>query len=194
MHELIANDWLDHDYIARHTLGWPALRERALQWPPERAAAVCGIDAPSRCARWRATTARPAPAAIRLNYGMQRVRGGGNAARADRLPAVPGRRLAPSRRRHAAVELGLVPRCDNARRCSGPTCSARPPAAHHQHEHDRRRPAARRERSPTARSGRRSRRWSSTTATRSRWRRSRRKVVRGLRARGPVHRRARALP
>jgi len=30
MHELIANDWLDHDYLARHTVGWPALRERAL--------------------------------------------------------------------------------------------------------------------------------------------------------------------
>ena len=45
MHELIANDWLDHDYLARHVEGWPALRERALQWPPERAAAVCGITA-----------------------------------------------------------------------------------------------------------------------------------------------------
>ena len=45
MHELIVNDWLDHDYIERHTEGWPALRERALAWPPERAAAVCGIDA-----------------------------------------------------------------------------------------------------------------------------------------------------
>jgi anaerobic selenocysteine-containing dehydrogenase len=43
MHELIVHDWLDHDYIARYTLGWEALREHALQWPPERAAAVCGI-------------------------------------------------------------------------------------------------------------------------------------------------------
>ena len=38
MHELIVNDWLDHDYIAHYTTGWAALRERALQWPPERAA------------------------------------------------------------------------------------------------------------------------------------------------------------
>ena len=80
MHELIANDWLDHDYIARHTEGWPALRERALQWPPERAAATCGIDAAQirSLARDYATTK---PAAIRLNYGMQRTRGGGNATR-----------------------------------------------------------------------------------------------------------------
>src|SRR5207344_2848512 len=35
MHELIVNDWLDDDYIARYVdASWPALRERALQWPP----------------------------------------------------------------------------------------------------------------------------------------------------------------
>jgi anaerobic selenocysteine-containing dehydrogenase len=80
MHELIANDWLDHDYIDRYTEGWPALRERALQWTPERTAEVCGISAAEvrQLARDYATTA---PAAIRLNYGMQRVRGGGNAVR-----------------------------------------------------------------------------------------------------------------
>jgi anaerobic selenocysteine-containing dehydrogenase len=80
MHELIVNDWLDADYIERHTEGWPALRERALQWPPERAAEVCGITADEvrGLAHDYATTK---PAAIRLNYGMQRVRGGGNAAR-----------------------------------------------------------------------------------------------------------------
>ena len=80
MHELIVNAWLDHDYIERHTHGWPALRERALQWTPERTAATCGITADEvrALARDYATTK---PAAIRLNYGMQRVRGGGNAVR-----------------------------------------------------------------------------------------------------------------
>lgn len=80
MHELVANDWLDHDYIARHTEGWPALRERVLQWTPERTAAVCGITADEvrQLARDYGTTS---PAAIRLNYGMQRVHGGGNAVR-----------------------------------------------------------------------------------------------------------------
>jgi anaerobic selenocysteine-containing dehydrogenase len=80
MHELIVNDTLDHDYIARHVEGWPGLRERALQWPPERVAAVCGITADEvrGLARDYAATK---PAAIRLNYGMQRVRGGGNAVR-----------------------------------------------------------------------------------------------------------------
>ena len=90
MHQLITHDWLDHDYIAQHTLGWEGLRERALQWPPERAAEVCGIPVQqiTDLARAYGTTK---PAAIRLNYGMQRVRGGGNAVRAVAcLPALVG--------------------------------------------------------------------------------------------------------
>ena len=90
MHELIVHDWLDQDYIDQHTLGWSALRERALQWPPARAAEVCGVSVEQieRLARDYGTT--PA-AAIRLNYGMQRVRGGGNAVRAIAcLPALIG--------------------------------------------------------------------------------------------------------
>ncbi|HSV52907.1 MAG TPA: molybdopterin-dependent oxidoreductase, partial [Burkholderiaceae bacterium] len=90
MHELIVNDWLDQAYIDNHTVGWPALRERALQWSPERAAEVCGVpvDQIRSLARDYGTLA---PAAIRLNYGMQRVRGGGNATRAIAcLPALTG--------------------------------------------------------------------------------------------------------
>lgn len=96
MHQLISHGWLDQDYIDRYTLGWDALRERALQWPPERAAQVCGVpvDQIERLARDWGTTK---PAAIRLNYGMQRVRGGGNAVRAIAcLPALTGAWRHPS--------------------------------------------------------------------------------------------------
>ncbi|CAA2100785.1 molybdopterin-containing oxidoreductase family protein [Variovorax paradoxus] len=90
MHELIVHDWLDHDYIAAHTLGFEQLRERALQWPPSRAAEVCGIPEEQIVALAKAYGTTK-PAAIRLNYGMQRVRGGGNAARAVAcLPALVG--------------------------------------------------------------------------------------------------------
>ncbi|MBA4177629.1 MAG: molybdopterin oxidoreductase [Leptothrix sp. (in: Bacteria)] len=90
MHELIANDHLDHDYLARHVEGWPALRERALQWPPERAAAVCGIT-PGEVRQLAHDYGSIKPAAIRLNYGMQRVRGGGNAVRlVALLPCLTG--------------------------------------------------------------------------------------------------------
>lgn len=94
MHELIRNDWLDHDYIDRHTLGWAALRERALQWSPERAAQVCGLPVAQireLAQDYGQCLVRGEPAAIRLNYGMQRVRGGGNAVRAVAcLPALIG--------------------------------------------------------------------------------------------------------
>ena len=94
MHELIAHDWLDHGYLAHYTLGWGLLRERALQWAPERAAPVCGI-APEQIralARdYGACVVSGAPAAIRMNYGMQRVHGGGNAVRLIAcLPALIG--------------------------------------------------------------------------------------------------------
>jgi len=80
MHELIVNDWLDEDYLARHVEGWPALRDRALGWPPQRCASTCGITVAEVQALAR-DYGTIAPAAIRLNYGMQRVRGGGNAVR-----------------------------------------------------------------------------------------------------------------
>ena len=94
MHELVLHDWLDHDYIAQYTLGWEQLRERALQWNPERAAAVCGISAGqirSLASDYGGCARAGTPTAIRLNYGMQRVRGGGNAVRAIAcLPALVG--------------------------------------------------------------------------------------------------------
>ncbi len=94
MHELIVNDWLDHDYITQYTLGWDALRDHALEWMPERAAEVCGITAEqirSLARDYGGCFQHGEPAAIRMNYGLQRVRGGGNAVRAIAcLPALIG--------------------------------------------------------------------------------------------------------
>ncbi|MBN9204671.1 molybdopterin-containing oxidoreductase family protein [Methylibium petroleiphilum] len=90
MRELIVNDWLDHDYIDRHTEGWPALREKALAWTPERTAAVCGLDA-EQVRGLASDYGSTRPTAIRLNYGMQRVHGGGNAVRLiATLPCLTG--------------------------------------------------------------------------------------------------------
>jgi anaerobic selenocysteine-containing dehydrogenase len=90
MHELITQDLLDHDYLAQHVEGWPALRERALQWPAERAASVCGLEA-GQIRDLAQLYGRTQPAAIRLNYGMQRAHGGGNAVRlVALLPCLTG--------------------------------------------------------------------------------------------------------
>ena len=58
MHELIRNDWLDHDYLERHVRRLAgAARARAAMAARARGRGVRPRRA-SRCARWRATTAR----------------------------------------------------------------------------------------------------------------------------------------
>jgi anaerobic selenocysteine-containing dehydrogenase len=90
MHVLIAQGLLDRDYIAQHTLGFEQLAERVQQYTPQWAAQICGLDAQEvvQLARDYGTAQ---PAAIRLNYGMQRHAGGGIAARTIAcLPALTG--------------------------------------------------------------------------------------------------------
>ncbi|WP_343676030.1 molybdopterin oxidoreductase family protein [Paraburkholderia heleia] len=90
MHLLITEERLDHDYIVAHTHGFEALKARALTYTPARVAAICGIEEQVvvDLARLYASTRK---AAIRMNYGLQRVRGGGNAVRAIAcLPALTG--------------------------------------------------------------------------------------------------------
>jgi len=90
MHVLIAEDLIDRDYIEKYTLGFDELSERVKQYTPQWAAQVCGLAAEVivQLARDYATIK---PAAIRLNYGMQRHAGGGIAARNIAcLPALVG--------------------------------------------------------------------------------------------------------
>src|SRR5687767_1763965 len=90
MHVLISENLLDHDYIAKYTLGFDELKERVLrEYTPQWAARVCGISVAEvvQLAREYGTVK---PAAIRLNYGMQRHAGGGIVARTIAcLPALP---------------------------------------------------------------------------------------------------------
>ncbi|HJZ70081.1 MAG TPA: molybdopterin-dependent oxidoreductase, partial [Blastocatellia bacterium] len=90
MNVIISEDLYDHDYVDRYTLGFDKLRERALEFPPARAAAICGITEEEVIgfAREYSTTR---PAVIRINYGLQRHAGGGMAVRAvGCLPALTG--------------------------------------------------------------------------------------------------------
>lgn len=90
MHVLIAEDLVDHEYIARHTVGYAQLKDRVRQYTPSRVAQICGISEDTIATLAR-EYARAKPAAIRLNYGMQRVKGGGQATRAVAcLPALIG--------------------------------------------------------------------------------------------------------
>ncbi|GAC1514025.1 MAG: molybdopterin oxidoreductase family protein [Gemmatimonadaceae bacterium] len=90
MHVIFAEGLEDVDYVTRHTLGADRLRERVREYPPTRGTAITGIpeatiiDLARRYARARA-------AFVRINYGLQRHRGGGMAVRTIAcLPALVG--------------------------------------------------------------------------------------------------------
>jgi anaerobic selenocysteine-containing dehydrogenase len=89
-HVLQRDGHLDHDYLARYTTGADAFLQRAAEWSPARAAAWCDID-PAQIEALALAYATTHPAAIRLNYGVQRHAGGGDAVRAIMaLPALAG--------------------------------------------------------------------------------------------------------
>ncbi|MFF5987368.1 molybdopterin oxidoreductase family protein [Prauserella flavalba] len=43
LHEILEHDWVDHDYVREHTVGFAELAERVRQYPPERVARICGV-------------------------------------------------------------------------------------------------------------------------------------------------------
>jgi len=90
IHVIIRDNLHDASYVADHTLGFDQLAERVREWTPARAAQITGVPAEriETLAREYATTR---PAAIRMNYGMQRHVGGGMASRVIAcLPALVG--------------------------------------------------------------------------------------------------------
>jgi anaerobic selenocysteine-containing dehydrogenase len=97
MHVILNMGLEDSEYIARCTAGFEELKAHAMspEHSPEKVAAITGISAETivRLARTYATAGRngSAPAAIRLNYGIQRSENGGTAARAVcMLPLLTG--------------------------------------------------------------------------------------------------------
>jgi molybdopterin guanine dinucleotide-containing S/N-oxide reductase-like protein len=90
MHVILNEGLEDSGYIAAMTHGIDQLAARAREYPPQRAAAWTGMTASGieQLAREYATTR---PAAIRMNYGVQRSENGGTAARTiAMLPALTG--------------------------------------------------------------------------------------------------------
>ena len=97
MHVLFREGLEDREYMQQCTSGWEELRTHALReaHSPARAAEMTGIDADTierlALAYGRAGRDGRGPAAIRLNYGIQRGEGGGTAARTvAMLPLITG--------------------------------------------------------------------------------------------------------
>jgi anaerobic selenocysteine-containing dehydrogenase len=90
MHVIIGEGLHDADYVAKYTAGFEQLREKVKEYPPDRVAKWTGISESDirKLAREYATTR---PAAIRVNYGVQRSQGGGMAMRTiSMLPCITG--------------------------------------------------------------------------------------------------------
>ena len=90
MHVIFNEGLEDRAYIRERTHGSEQLAERAKEYTPQRVAVWTGMTAAEieQLAREYATTR---PAALRMNYGVQRCENGGTAARAiAMLPALTG--------------------------------------------------------------------------------------------------------
>ena len=90
MHVIVSEGLEDREWIERNTLGFDELKTRIHEWTPQRAAELTGLAAEdiAGVAREYAMTR---PAAIRLNYGVQRSERGAMAVRAiSLLPALTG--------------------------------------------------------------------------------------------------------
>ncbi|MGH2537900.1 MAG: molybdopterin-dependent oxidoreductase, partial [Candidatus Promineifilaceae bacterium] len=89
-HILVREGWHDEAWLAAHTLGWPPLRAQLADYPPERAAAICGLSVADigRLAELYATLR---PGLIKIADGITRNFNGGQSVRAVcALPAVTG--------------------------------------------------------------------------------------------------------
>jgi len=90
MHVIIGEGLYDADYVGKYTLGFEQLRERVKDYPPGEVAAITGLAA-QRIVTLAREYALTRPAAIRLNFGVQRHAGGGMAVRTITcLPALAG--------------------------------------------------------------------------------------------------------
>jgi len=90
MHVILNEGLEDRAYIDEMTFGFEKLAERAREYTPERVAAWTGMT-PAEIEQLAREYAATRPAAIRLNYGVQRTENGGTAVRAiAMLPALTG--------------------------------------------------------------------------------------------------------
>jgi len=90
MHVIIGEGLHDADYVAKYTIGFEQLAEKVKTYTPSRVAEWTGLPAEDvvLLAREYATVR---PAAIRMNYGVQRAENGGMATRAiTMLPCITG--------------------------------------------------------------------------------------------------------
>ncbi len=89
MHVLFAEGLHDEAFLEAHSVGWKELRNRCLQYTPQRVEEITGVEAETIV--WLARACAERTTAIRLGYGLSRTAKGGGMVRAIAcLPAVLG--------------------------------------------------------------------------------------------------------
>ena len=90
MHVIIGAGLHDADYVEKYTVGFEQLREKVKEYTPHRVAKWTGVSE-EHIHKLAHEYATHRPAAIRVNYGVQRSEGGGMAMRAiTMLPCITG--------------------------------------------------------------------------------------------------------
>ena len=87
LHVVLTEGGADREFIGGHTVGWEAFRQRILEFPPSRAAAITGLSAESIVELGK-RLADTRPTGIRIGIGIQRHGGGGMAVRT--ITCIPG--------------------------------------------------------------------------------------------------------
>ena len=87
LHVVLAEGKEDAEFIEGHTVGWEAFRQRILEFPPSRVAAITGLPVESIVELSRQLAATR-PTGIRIGIGIQRHGGGGMAVRT--ISCIPG--------------------------------------------------------------------------------------------------------
>lgn len=87
LHVVVREGKEDRQFIGEHTLGWEAFRQRILEFPPARAAAITGLPTESIVELGK-RLGDTRPTGIRIGIGIQRHGGGGMAVRT--ITCIPG--------------------------------------------------------------------------------------------------------
>lgn len=87
LHVLVARGAEDQAFIQQHTIGWESFRARIAEFPPDRVAAITGLEERAIVSLGE-RIAVTRPTAIRATMGLQRHAGGGMTLRT--LTCIPG--------------------------------------------------------------------------------------------------------
>ena len=129
LHVVLSEGAEDRDFIDRHTVGWDAFRQRILDYPPDRVAAITGLPVGSIVGPGPADGPHPAhrhPHRHRPAAPRRRWDGGAD----DHLHPRGHRRLAPCRRRRPLRHARVLRRGLGGAVARRPSRPAGPGAAH----------------------------------------------------------------